>query len=31
MESAAAKEGKQFADLPRVRMEELWDKAKRGR
>jgi MazG family protein len=31
MESAAAKEGKPFADLPRGRMEELWDKAKRSR
>jgi MazG family protein len=31
MESAAAKEGKRFADLPRPRMEELWDKAKRSR
>jgi MazG family protein len=31
MESAAAKEGKRFADLPRTRMEELWDKAKRSR
>src|ERR1700722_2966433 len=30
MESAAAKEGKRFADLPRARMEELWDKAKRS-
>ena len=30
MESAAAKEGKRFADLPRPRMEELWDKAKRS-
>jgi MazG family protein len=30
MESAAAKEGKPFADLPRRRMEELWDKAKRS-
>jgi MazG family protein len=31
MESAAAKEGKRFADLPRLRMEELWDQAKRSR
>jgi MazG family protein len=31
MESAAAKEGKRFADLPRPRMEELWDRAKRSR
>jgi tetrapyrrole methylase family protein / MazG family protein len=30
MESAAAKEGKRFADLPRPRMEELWMEAKRG-
>ena len=30
MEAAAAKEGKRFADLPRARMEELWDKAKRS-
>jgi tetrapyrrole methylase family protein / MazG family protein len=31
MESAAAKEGTRFADLPRGRMEELWDEAKLGR
>jgi tetrapyrrole methylase family protein/MazG family protein len=30
MESAAEKDGKRFADLPRARMEELWDTAKRG-
>jgi tetrapyrrole methylase family protein / MazG family protein len=30
MESAAEKEGRRFADLPRARMEELWDAAKRG-
>jgi tetrapyrrole methylase family protein/MazG family protein len=28
MESAAANEGRPFADLPRARMEELWDAAK---
>jgi MazG family protein len=28
MESAAAKEGHRFADLPRARMEELWDQSK---
>jgi MazG family protein len=28
MESAAAREGKRFADLPRERMEELWNQAK---
>jgi len=28
MESAAAKAGSRFADLPRERKEELWDKAK---
>jgi len=28
MESSAAREGKHFADLPRERMEELWDEAK---
>src|ERR1700733_12637340 len=30
MESAAAKEGNRFADLPGPRMGELWDKAKRS-
>ena len=29
MESAAAKEGERFADLPRPRMEELWNESKR--
>jgi tetrapyrrole methylase family protein/MazG family protein len=29
MELAAAREGKRFADLPRDRMEELWNEAKR--
>ncbi|HXA79416.1 MAG TPA: nucleoside triphosphate pyrophosphohydrolase [Candidatus Acidoferrales bacterium] len=28
MESAAVREGKRFADLPRERMEELWNQAK---
>jgi len=28
MESAAAQEGHRFADLPRARMEELWDQSK---
>lgn len=28
MESAAAQEGCRFADLPRARMEQLWDQAK---
>ena len=28
MEAAARREGKRFADLPRPRMEELWDEAK---
>jgi MazG family protein len=28
MESAAEREGLRFADLPRVRMEELWDQSK---
>jgi MazG family protein len=28
MESAAAREGRRFAELPRERMEELWDEAK---
>jgi tetrapyrrole methylase family protein/MazG family protein len=28
MESAAAREGLRFADLPRARMEELWDQSK---
>jgi MazG family protein len=28
MESAARREGKRLADLPRVRMEELWDESK---
>jgi MazG family protein len=30
MESAAAREGRRFADLPRERMEELWNDAKAG-
>jgi MazG family protein len=30
MESAAAREGRHFADLPRERMEELWNEAKAG-
>ncbi len=30
MESAAAREGRRFADLPRERMEELWNEAKTG-
>ncbi|MBZ5694862.1 MAG: nucleoside triphosphate pyrophosphohydrolase [Acidobacteriia bacterium] len=30
MESAAAREGRRFADLPRERMEELWNQAKAG-
>lgn len=30
MESAAAREGQRFADLPRARMEELWNDAKAG-
>ena len=30
MEAAAAREGKRFADLPRDRMEELWNESKRG-
>jgi MazG family protein len=30
MESAAAREGHRFADLPRERMEELWNEAKAG-
>jgi MazG family protein len=30
MESAAAKEGKRFADLPRSRMEDLWNQSKRN-
>jgi MazG family protein len=29
MEAAAAREGHRFADLPRARMEELWNEAKR--
>jgi MazG family protein len=29
MESAAAKQGQRFADLPRPRMEELWNESKR--
>jgi len=29
MEVAAAREGKRFADLPRDRMEQLWDESKR--
>jgi tetrapyrrole methylase family protein/MazG family protein len=28
MESAAAQEGSRFADLPRARMEQLWDQSK---
>jgi len=28
MESAAAREGSRFADLPRARMEQLWDESK---
>jgi MazG family protein len=28
MESASVREGKRFADLPRVRMEELWNESK---
>ena len=28
MESAAAREGRRLADLPRERMEELWDLSK---
>jgi tetrapyrrole methylase family protein / MazG family protein len=28
MESVAAREGRRFADLPRTRMEELWNKSK---
>ncbi len=28
MESAAAREGRRFADLPRARMEELWNQSK---
>jgi MazG family protein len=31
MESAAAREGRRFADLPRERMEELWNDAKAGK
>ncbi len=31
MESAAAREGRRFADLPRERMEELWNEAKAGK
>ncbi|MGA8768052.1 MAG: nucleoside triphosphate pyrophosphohydrolase [Candidatus Acidiferrales bacterium] len=31
MESAAAREGHRFADLPRERMEELWNEAKAGK
>lgn len=30
MEAAAAREGRRFADLPRDRMEELWNEAKRS-
>jgi tetrapyrrole methylase family protein/MazG family protein len=30
MEAAAERDGKRFADLPRTRMEELWNLAKRG-
>jgi MazG family protein len=30
MESAAAREGRRFAELPRERMEELWNEAKAG-
>jgi MazG family protein len=29
MESASAREGRRFADLPRARMEELWDQSKK--
>lgn len=29
MEAAASREGRRFADLPRARMEELWNEAKR--
>jgi len=29
MEAAAAREGRRFADLPRDRMEELWNESKR--
>jgi hypothetical protein len=28
MESAAAHEGRRLADLPRARMEELWNQSK---
>lgn len=31
MESASRREGKSFADLPRPRMEELWDQSKEHR
>ena len=31
MESAAEREGSRFADLPRARMEGLWDAAKSKR
>jgi uncharacterized protein YabN with tetrapyrrole methylase and pyrophosphatase domain len=31
MESAAAREGRRLADLPRERMEELWNDAKAGK
>jgi len=31
MESAAARENKRFADLPRDRMEHLWNQSKRKR
>jgi MazG family protein len=30
MEAAAAREGRRFVDLPRARMEELWNEAKRS-
>lgn len=30
MEAAAASEGRRLADLPRTRMEELWDESKRA-
>ena len=28
MESAAAQEGRRFAELPRARMEDLWNQSK---
>jgi MazG family protein len=30
MEAAAAREGRRFADLPRARMEELWNESKKA-